>query len=74
MEIPLRSLWKTHNWKSKKRSITKKEMKLSKAALRRLRKRAQIAMADPEEFFRFSISPETVLALLNSLERRKSIH
>lgn len=43
-------------------------MKLTKAALQRLKKRAKIAMTDYEKWMKFSISPEAILAILEKLE------
>jgi len=43
-------------------------IRLTKASLLRLRRRANQAMKDPDKFARFSISAEAVLALLDALE------
>ena len=45
-------------------------MRLTKAALKRVKRRAKLAMANSEKFMQFSISPEAVLAMIAAIERK----
>ena len=45
-------------------------MRLTKAALKRVKRRAKLAMSNSEKFMRFSISPEAVLAMIAAIERK----
>ena len=45
-------------------------MKLTKAALKRVKRRAKLAMSNPDLFCQFSISPEAVLAMIAAIERK----